>query len=166
MFKKITNRNLLLVLGAASLLALGLAYILQYFFGIEACKLCFYQRKLFLVVVAAVALTLAYFKSEKSKRIALYISTIALAINFFIAIYHSGVEKKIFTKPASCSSSQLENVDTLEELKASLITSTAARCDEPNFVFIGLSLANFNALYCFLLLSYIASVRYKRRKDS
>lgn len=164
MLKKITNRNLLILLGSAAAVVLVIAYVLQYFFGVEACQLCFYQRKLFLVIIAAVALTLTYFKSEKSKRIALYICTIALVLNFLTALYHSGVEKKIFATPVSCSSSQLGNISTLEELKAALMTEKAASCDEPKLVVFGLSLANFNAIYCFLLLSYIAFVRYQRRK--
>ncbi len=161
--KKITNRNLLILLSSASFAALTLAYIAQYFFDIEPCNLCFYQRKPFLAIVATAALTLTYFKSEKSKRIALYFCTISLLINFSIALYHSGVEKKIFSGPSTCSSSNLNSANNLEELKDVLLKTNAVRCDEPNFFFLNLTMANWNAIYCFLLLSYIAFVRYQRR---
>ena len=162
--KKITNKNLLILLMSASILALSLAYIAQYFFGIEACNLCFYQRKPFLAILATTALTLTYFRSEKSKRIALYFSTILLVINLFIALYHSGVEKKIFSLPTTCSSSEnLNNATNLEELQNVLLATKAVRCDEPSFFVLNLTMANWNAIYCFILISYIAFVRIKRR---
>jgi len=161
--KKITNKNLLILLFAAAASALALAYIAQYIFGIEACHLCFYQRKPFLAIVAAAALTLTYFRTEKSKRIALYICTILLLINFGIAAYHSGVEKKFFSGPTNCTSDHLNSASTLEELKDVLMKTQAVRCDEPTFFVLGLTMANWNLIYCFLLLAYIAFVRYQRR---
>ncbi len=162
-FLKITNRNLLILLLIASLAALGFVYISQFFFGIQPCDLCFYQRKPFLAIVAAASLTLTYFKSEKSKRIALYISTILIIINFCIAFYHSGVEKKIFKMPETCSAHEVNQAKNLSDLKLALANAKTIRCDEPQFFLLGLSMANWNAIYCLVLVLYIASVRYKRR---
>lgn len=161
--RKITNRNLLILLSSASFVALASAYIAQYFFDIEPCNLCFYQRKPFLAIVATAALTLTYFKSEKSKRIALYLCTILLVVNFSIALYHSGVEKKFFSGPSTCSSSNLNSATNLEELKDVLLKTKAVRCDEPNFFFLGLTMANWNVIYCATLLSCITFVRLQRR---
>lgn len=161
--RKITNRNLLILLSSASFAALASAYIAQYFFDIEPCNLCFYQRKPFLAIVATAVLTLTYFKSEKSKRIALYLCTILLVVNFSIALYHSGVEKKFFSGPTTCASDHLNSASTLEELQDVLMKTKAVRCDEPTFFVLGLTMANWNLIYCFLLLSYIAFVRYQRR---
>ncbi|MDX2082958.1 MAG: disulfide bond formation protein B [Rickettsiales bacterium] len=163
MITKITNKNLLILLLIASVTALVFVYISQYFFNLEPCILCFYQRKPFLAIVAVSALTLSYFKSEKSKRIALYLCTFLLVINFIIASYHSGVEKKFFKGPTTCSSENLKNVTNLKELEQALITAKTIRCDEPNFFFLKLSMANWNALYCLALLFYIAAVRLQRR---
>lgn len=163
MLKKITNKNLLIFLLIASSTALVFVYASQYIFGLQPCPLCFYQRKPFLAIVAVSAMTLTYFKSEKSKRIALYLSTFLLVINFFIATYHSGVEKKIFRGPTTCSSENLKGLNNLEELEQALLETKAVRCDEPDFFFLKLSMANWNALYCLGLLFYIAFVRYQRR---
>jgi len=163
MLKKITNKNLLILLLVASLLALTFVYISQYFFDLQPCLLCFYQRKPFLAIVAVASLTLTYFKSEKSKQIALYLCTVLLMVNVALAFYHSGVEKKIFRGPKTCSSEKLSGIANLEELKEALMETKSIRCDEPNFVFLKLSMANWNLLYCLTLLSYIAFIRYKRR---
>ncbi len=160
---KITNKNLLILLGLASASALIFAYISQYFFHYQPCSLCFYQRKPFFAIIAAAVLTLTYFKSEKSKRVALYLCTFFLFINCAVAIYHSGVERKIFRGPTTCSSENLNKIDNLEDLKNALMKTKSVRCDEPSFVFLGLSMANWNVLYCLMLLSYIAFVRYQRR---
>jgi disulfide bond formation protein DsbB len=161
--KKITNKNLLILLSIASAFALISAYISQYIFDYQPCILCFYQRKPFLAILAACALTLTYFKSEKSKRIALYCCTFFLVINCAIAIYHSGVEKKIFRGPTTCSSENLNKISNLEDLEAALLKTKSVRCDEPSFVFLDLSMANWNVLYCLMLISCIAFVRYHRR---
>ncbi len=162
--RKITNRNLLLFLGLAASAAVLSAYAAQYIFGFEPCNLCYYQRKPFFVVIAAVALTLTYFKSEKSKQIALYVCTFALIANLAIAFYHSGVEKKIFILPETCTASEeINQAETIEDLQQSLAAAKTVRCDEPNFFFLGLTMANWNVLYCLGLISCIAFVRYKRR---
>lgn len=162
-FKNITNKNLLILLFSASFIALISAYVGQYFFGLEPCILCFYQRKVFLAIVGAIALTLTYFRSEKSKRITLYLCTVLLLLNFGIATYHSGVEWKIFAGPTTCSAAEANSANTIEELKDVLLKTRAVRCDEPQFFFLGLSMANWNALYCLALVLYIAFVRYQRR---
>ena len=163
MFKKIKNKNLLILLFASSAFALILAYISQYIFGLEPCILCLDQRKPFFAIIATSALTLTYFKSEKSKKNALYLCTILLVINFALATYHSGVEKKIFRGPTTCSSQNLNEIDNIEDLKIALNETKVIRCDEPSFFFLGLSMANWNALYCLMLISYIAFIRIKRR---
>ena len=163
MLKKIKNKNLLILLFAASAIALIGAYISQYFFGYEPCILCLEQRKPFFAIIATSALTLTYFKSEKSKKNALYLCTILLVINFALAIYHSGVERKIFRGPVTCSSETLNKIDNIEDLKIALSETKAIRCDEPSFLFLNLSMANWNALYCLLLVSYIGFIRYQRR---
>lgn len=161
--KKISNKNLLILLLVASTTALIGAYISQYVFGFEPCILCIYQRKVFLAIIAAASLTLTYFRSEQSKRIALYCCTFFLLTNLAIAAYHSGVEWKIFDGPTTCSAAELNSAHNLEELKEVLLKAKAVRCDEPSFFFLGLTMANWNVLYCFALLSHIAFVRIKRR---
>ena len=85
---------------------------------------------------------------EKSKKITFLCCVGFLLINCAISFYHVGVEKKIFQGPTTCSSENLNNIDNLEDLKEALSKTKAIRCDEPSFVFLGLSMAGWNVIYC------------------
>jgi disulfide bond formation protein DsbB len=153
LFKKkisITNLNqkhLLIFLFAASVFALFGAYISQYIFGLQPCQLCFWQRKPFFIVIILAGLFLAIPGLKKYQNSAIKIAALLLLINAAIAFYHAGVEKKWFEGLDSCSIVS-DQSDSLEDLKIALENTRAVRCDQPQFIFLGLSMAGWNALYC------------------
>ena len=153
--------KILIFLFIAAVFALTLAYISQFYFGLEPCSLCLYQRKPFFAIIALISLTTLFFRSESAQRKILFCCALFLAINCGIALYHTGVEYKIFQGPTVCSSSDLNSIDDLEKLKAALLKTKAIRCDVPAFVFLGLSMAAWNAIYCFLLLMATILMRKK-----
>ena len=138
----------------AAIFALACAYISQFIFGHQPCILCLYQRQPFFGIIALTFLALTFFRSEKFQKIAFFLCLILLLINSAIAFYHVGVEQKIFKTFTTCSSPNLENVQTIEELEKILIATKSIRCDQPSFVFLGFSMAAWNFFYClFLFLS-------------
>lgn len=153
MSEKIIIKSLLIFLFISSAVALISAYIAQFGFDLQPCILCLHQRKPFFAIIALTALALIFFKSEKAKKIALFFCIIFLTINAAIAAYHVGVEKKIFRGPSVCSSENLNNIENLEELKTALMHTKAIRCDEPNFIFLDLSMAAWNFIYCTILVA-------------
>lgn len=161
MCKKISTKNLLILLAIFSIFALTLAYISQFIFDYQPCILCLYQRKPFFGIIALSLLCLTFFKSEKSKKVTLLCCLGFLLINCAISFYHVGVEKKIFRGPTTCSSHNLEGIANLEDLKAAFLRTKAIRCDEPSFMFLNLSMAAWNFIYCsFLVISGL--VLYRR----
>lgn len=154
-------KKALLLLALASTLALTLAYISQFIFGYQPCVLCLYQRKPFFAIIAAALLCLTFFKSEKSKKITFFCCVGFLLINCAISFYHVGVEKKIFQGPTTCSSTNLDEIDNLEDLKIAMMKTKAIRCDEPSFVFLSLSMAAWNFLYCSFLV-FLSLLFYRR----
>ncbi|MBU6338450.1 MAG: disulfide bond formation protein B [Rickettsiales bacterium] len=149
---KIVNLFLLI----SSIAALCFAYISQYVFDMQPCVLCFYQRKPFFAIIALTSLTLIFFKSEKFKKISIYLCALLLLINIGIASYHVGVENKIFKGPTTCSASQnLNEITDLEELKIAINNTKAIKCDEPAFIFLGVSMAGWNVIYCLGLIFVI-----------
>lgn len=155
-------KKLLIFLLTASIIALTSAYISQFIFNYQPCILCLYQRKPFFAVIALTTLALLFFKSEKFCKIAFFTSVIFLIINSAIATYHVGVEQKIFKGPSTCSSQNLNEIDNIEELKTALLHTKAVRCDEPQFFFMKLSMAAWNAIYC-AALALAAFLIYRRR---
>jgi disulfide bond formation protein DsbB len=145
------SQNLVIItLLFSSTIALCFAYISQYFFGLEPCILCLYQRLPFFFIVFLCATSLTFFKKKSLKKSVIFLSIFFLAINVCIAFYHIGVEKKIFLGTDSCVAS--ENISSIEELQTVLMSKKIARCDEPSFVFLGLSMAGWNFIYCITLM--------------
>jgi disulfide bond formation protein DsbB len=73
---------------------------------------------------------------------------IALALLFAagaaLALYHSGVELKLFPGPSDCAGT-LARAASTEEFLRQLRTVKPVRCDEPALFVLGLTLANWNA---------------------
>ena len=159
---KIRLNQILFFLIFISIFALSLAYISQYFFGLLPCKLCLYERKPFIAIIAICLLILVFFKTKKAKKLAVCLSLFFLLINASIAIYHVGVEQKIFKLSESCNST-IENYTSMEELKKLLAHAPLARCDDPQFFFLGLSMAAWNIFYC-LALFFITIFLYRNTK--
>jgi len=149
------KKTALIFLALASIFGLTFAYISQYVFGYEPCILCLYQRKPFFAIIAAALIGVAFFKSEKSRKITFFICIALLAINCSIAFYHVGVEQKIFAGPTTCSSStNLNDITDLAELEAAFMKTKAIRCDEPTFFLLGLSMAVWNFIFCLFLIIF------------
>jgi len=163
MSKIITTKAALVFLIIASVTALIFAYISQFGFDLQPCILCLYQRKPFFAIIALASLAIVFFKTEKQQKIALFLCAIFLLINVGIASYHVGVEKKIFRGPSTCSSQNLDGIDDLKKLEAAIFATKAIRCDEPSFVFLTLSMAAWNVVYCISLL--ITTLTLFRRKN-
>lgn len=159
---KITKLSqIFLLLLISSFAALVGAYISQYIFDYQPCILCLYQRKPFFAIIAISAAALFFAKSTKWQKLLFFSCLALLAINFTIASYHVGVEKKIFRGPTTCSSTNLNDITDLQELEAALKETKAIRCDEPSFFFLGLTMAAWNSIFCLGLLITLAAL-YKK----
>ncbi len=161
MRKKLTEiwlfakKNPLQILTISSLSALIFAYISQYFFDYQPCILCLHQRKAFFAIIALCLLGMFFSKPKKHEKYLILICAFLLFLNATLALYHSGVEHKIFAGPSTCSSqSNLDEISNLEDLARALEKIKAIRCDEPQFIFLKLSMAEWNFIYCFALIIF------------
>lgn len=160
MTKNITLSEIVLILISSSLFALSFAYISQYFFDMKPCQLCIYERWPFFFILGISVF--AFFLREKLQKLAIFLAMFLLFINCLLALYHVGVEKKIFRISESCTS-KLENYNSIEELEKALMQEPLARCDEPQFFFLGLSMAAWNAAYCASLIMILFMLMKLRR---
>lgn len=147
------HKNILFLLLIACIFALVLAYISQYVFDMQPCQLCLWQRKPFFAIIGLSSLFLIIPQLKNYQNLVVKTCVILLVINSVIAFYHAGVEKKWFAGLDSCLTANL-NVDNLEDLKLALEKTKAVRCDKPQFIFLGLSMASWNMLYCLALITF------------
>ncbi len=162
MTKCLKNKLLIILLGLASLSAIIMAYISQYIFLYQPCQLCLYQRVPFFIVIGLSILSL-FLQKNNFLQIILYFCIAILLINFAIAFYHVGVEYKIFSGFSSCSgNSNLNKIDNLYDLQQALTKQPMVKCDEPQFYFLGLTMAFWNMIYCLILASCAITIRLKK----
>ncbi len=145
----------LVILLLASTFALVFAYVLQFVFDYQPCILCLYQRLPFFAIIALSAVGLALFSSDKFVKVVAFCCIVLLTINIGISLYHVAVEQKFIEGPTVCeSSSSLNTVRSVEDLKTELLKTKSVRCDEPQISFLELSMAAWNAIYCILLVFF------------
>ncbi len=121
------------------------AWIFQAY-GYPPCDLCYEQRYAYYagVPVALIAFALARFHAPRALvLVAMGLLALMFAWNLYLAIYHSGVEAKLWQGPTACTGAMAEPA-TAGDLLKQLETVKVVRCDEVNLRVFGLSLANWN----------------------
>ncbi|MEZ5647766.1 MAG: disulfide bond formation protein B [Alphaproteobacteria bacterium] len=148
---------LLLALGSG-LLLIG-AFGFQYIGGLSPCTLCLWQRFPYAATLL-LGLIAAFSTRGKVQRILILVMATLFFANSALALYHAGVEWKILPGPTACTGGG-GGAETIEDLKRRLAGTHVVRCDEAPWVFLGLSLAGWNAIAAFGL--GVLALRSSRR---
>ena len=136
-------RQVGLVLSAASAAMLLGAFYFQEIEGLQPCPLCIAQRWAHAVSLAIGLLLALGIGGRGFARPWLAALTLAFLAGAGIAAYHVGVEQQLFDS-AFCGVSA--GADSIEALKAELLATEVARCDEIPWSLAGISMAGYNLL--------------------
>lgn len=144
--------------GSAALLAAALTFQAM---GYAPCELCILQRWPHLV--AAIIGGSIWFLGWRRWLAVLGLLAALCATGF--AIYHAGVELKLWAGPQHCAGgvSGLAQLST-QDLMAAIEAAPLVRCDQVAWSLFGISMAGWNAI-CSAALSglWLASVRGRNR---
>ena len=142
---------------------LGGAYAFQYLGGLYPCEMCWWQRypHAIAILLAALAFT-APAQSQRSRSLTL-LAAFAIAVSGMIAVYHAGVELKIFAGFTTCTSSA-KAASTVELLKQ-LIKVPLIRFDQVQWTLFGISLAGWNAIFSLAGATAIAWLTLSARRE-
>lgn len=127
------------------------SFFLEFFLNLIPCKLCLYQRYLWLFLLLACIINLK--QSSKSR----YIETIiiiTLCAIITLSFYHSGIEFGFFNNIISCTSENNETVNSIEELDFLIRKTKNMDCAFPKFKIFNLSLSNLSFLFSTSLLLF------------
>jgi disulfide bond formation protein DsbB len=156
---------------AASLAMLGAAHAFERLGGLEPCNLCLRQREVywFAVLVAATA-TVWHLVSRGSRgtpRIAAFLLFVIFAAGTITAVFHMGGELDWWALPASCAggSGAVDPSSVAALLDPDAPPIRVVGCDEAAWVFLGISMAGWNALVL-IALSIFSLLAAKRPKDA
>lgn len=142
-FRTAAITSLMLAAGAA--FALAAAWYFQLVVGLAPCPLCLDQR---IPYYLAIPLSLVAFALARGGRTAaakgmLMVLAALFAIDAGIAVYHAGIEWRLWPGPASCTGAPVLGAgDILSAIKGARVP----RCDEATWHLFGLSMAGWNAI--------------------
>ncbi len=131
----------------ASAAMLAAAHAFETFGHMVPCELCLKAREVYWAALAvAGAGVLLRFTTLNGRRLICAILALTFLGGFGLAVYHAGVEWKFWPGPASCSASggAVSAADLAKLLSGGPRKPPA--CDKPAWVFLGLSMAGWNAL--------------------
>jgi len=151
-----------------SALALIMAFISQYVFGLAPCVLCIYQRYPYALIIALGILG-AWVVGKKPFAAPWIMGAISLSfiINSAIAFYHTGVERKWWPSHLEgCAVPEMKG--DITDVLAQIAATPVVRCDEIPWTdpIIGLSMANYNVMLCLGLGILAAVVTWTMRQTS
>jgi disulfide bond formation protein DsbB len=151
------TRNAPIVIAVASAAMLIAALAMQYVGGLPPCALCHWQR--YAYIASGVIGLAAWFGA---RRVLIALAGVAFLVGAGIAVYHAGVEWKIFAGPSGCTGT-VTGAQTLEELRRQLTQAPVIRCDEAPWTLFGISIAGYNALISAALAVYAFAAAWKAK---
>ena len=146
MLKQTNNIFLIVILAVISLTIIS-ALIIQYWLDHEPCKLCLYERIPYFLSMLLITKILFIKKYEK---IALLILFLVFMSSTVLAFYHFGIEQGFFSESLACTSGDLSEMLSKEELLEQLKQNSIS-CKDVSFRILGLSLAAINTIFSLVL---------------
>lgn len=117
------------------------AWAFEFIGGMAPCKLCYYQRYPHWLAAGAGGLALL-----TGAAVFLYAGAIGAALSGLIGLYHSGVERKWWEGPTTCTSGDIGSLNA-DELFNQIMAAPLVRCDDIPWELFGMSMANYNAIF-------------------
>lgn len=147
--------GLMLFLAAAVILA---ALAFQYVGGYQPCPLCYQQRYAYYAGIPLLFAALVLLSADQARMAAVVFFLVSLAFlaNSGLGVYQAGAEYGFWPGPASCSGTQ-ELSTSADGLLNAIENASVVRCDKPEWWFLGLSFAGWNALLSFVI--FIGSLK-------
>ncbi|WP_035616869.1 disulfide bond formation protein B [Hyphomonas johnsonii] len=151
-----------LVVSAAMLAA---AHAFERFGHLPPCPLCLRQRDVYWALIAMILSGLAIWRLVPKRRFLVALNVLiglAFGVGVVVAVYHSGVEWKIFPPPAGCAAAVAVNPLEIKDLNQAF---HVADCTAAPFYILGLSMAGWNGVVSLVLagLSFFAAAATVQR---
>lgn len=129
------------------------AWGFQYIGGFEPCELCHLQRwPYYLGIPLLAAIIIGWKIIPVPLRIGLTIIAAGIFIwSTYLGGYHAGVEWKFWPGPTSCTGLGELTFGDLDNLNEARIVP----CDNPQFRFLGLSFAGYNAIISAIVTGFL-----------
>ena len=142
-----------------AIFALLFAFYLQYILGYEPCKLCMYQRYVYILVIL---LSLLGFFLHKNKLIPILLIILFIIITS-IGFWHLGIEQQWWAASLECSGIT-ENIGSLKEELKNINNRPVAACDQISPKFLNITLVQWSFIYALVSCIFLTILIIKLNK--
>ena len=143
---QINKKTLISILLFISLVLIS-ALIIEYKMDFKPCKLCLYQR---IPYFLALLLLIKIFFIKSYEKVTLLMLSLIFVTSSILAFYHFGIEQGFFKESLVCTTENLSETLSKEELLEQLKKNTIS-CKDVSFRIFGLSLAAINTIFSLIL---------------
>ncbi len=159
--KEVPASKMLTVLMLICAVVVGTAYIMEHYFGVLACKMCHYERDVF--IGTGILSALCIFFPRRFQHLAILVLGFVFMGGALLAAYHVAIQQHWVSLPAFCATNDFSAFDSVESLKEQLLKTPFVRCDQITWSLFGLSLAAYNTLISLFLSFLCWGWGYKRK---
>lgn len=142
-----------------AIFALLFAFYLQYILGYEPCKLCIYQRYVYILVIL---LSLLGFFLHKNKLIPILLIILFIIVTS-IGFWHLGIEQQWWAASLECSGIT-ENIGSLKEELNNINKRPVATCDQVSPKFLNITLVQWSFIYALVSSIFLTILNIKLKK--
>ena len=146
MLKREKNLILIVILFFVSLVLIS-AFVIEYGFDHQPCKLCLYERIPYFLSILLIIKILFIKKYERVTLLALSLIFIGSAT---LAFYHFGIEQGFVSESFVCETRNLSETLSKEQLLEQLKQNNIS-CKNVSFRILGMSLAAINTIFSLIL---------------
>ena len=132
------------------------AFVIEYGFNHQPCKLCLYERIPYFLSILLIA---KIFLIKGYEKVTLLLLSSIFIISFILAFYHFGIEQGFFKETLVCKTGNLSENLSKEEVLEQLKQNTVG-CKDVSFRILGFSLAAINTIFS-IILSGIFIILFK-----
>ena len=141
------NKKFLFIILIFISFVLASAFVIEYGFNHQPCKLCLYERIPYFLSILLIVKLLFIKGYEK---MTLLILSLIFIVSSILAFYHFGIEQGFFKESLSCTTKNLSDALTKEELLKQL-NQNIVSCKNVSFTIFGFSLAAINTFFSITL---------------
>ena len=160
MTNQINKKFIFILLIFISLILIS-AFFIEHKLGHQPCKLCLYER---IPQFLSALLIIKIFFTRIYERETLLILSLVFIISTCLAFYHFGIEQGFFKESLACTTENLSENITKEELLEKLSQNTIS-CKDVSFRVLGFSLAAINTILSLILSAIFMKLFINYGKD-
>ena len=146
MLKREKNLILVVILFFVSLVLIS-AFVIEYGFDHQPCKLCLYER---IPYFLSILLIIKILFIKKYERVTLLVLSLIFIGSATLAFYHFGIEQGFVSESFVCETRNLSETLSKEQLLEQLKQNNIS-CKDVSFRILGMSLAAINTIFSLIL---------------